>query len=233
MSGWRDGAGRPPPSSRPKTASASTAAFQGPQNPLPRPVTAGAVQDGEGDTCVRVVARVRPLLSDELAEGCRPCISVFEEGAQLVHGKAGLSAAERITEALFSGDPATLSEADLEQLALDGLPADPLPRGDFPPTFSQLLAQVGVAAGKQIKDALPGYYFSQDLKNRPTEALQLAARQQGASFLGTYGTSSAGYALLVTVNALMLVGVVALIHRRRRTYCNAQAQPLLKQPLLA
>ena len=44
------------------------------------------------------------------------------EVTRLVHGDVGLEAAERITEALFSGDPGALGEADLEQLALDGLP---------------------------------------------------------------------------------------------------------------
>ena len=76
------------------------------------------------------------------------------EVTRLVHGNAGLTAAERITEALFSGDPSALGEADLAQLALDGLPAEKIKRDDVPPTFTQLLAQVGVAAGKQIKDAL-------------------------------------------------------------------------------
>ena len=73
---------------------------------------------------------------------------------RLVHGDEGLSAAERITEALFSGDPSTLAEADLEQLALDGLPTDTIHRSECPPTLTQLLAQVGVASGKQVKDAL-------------------------------------------------------------------------------
>ena len=77
-----------------------------------------------------------------------------QEVTRLVHGDAGLEAAERITEALFSGDPGALGEADLEQLALDGLPCDRIQRTELPPTLSQLLAQVGVAAGKQIKDAL-------------------------------------------------------------------------------
>ena len=77
-----------------------------------------------------------------------------QEVTRLVHGEAGLSAAERITEALFSGDLSDLGEADLEQLAMDGLPTDTLNRADLPPTLTQLLAQVGVAAGKQIKDAL-------------------------------------------------------------------------------
>jgi tyrosyl-tRNA synthetase len=77
-----------------------------------------------------------------------------QEVTRLVHGEVGVSAAERITEALFSGDLSDLGEADLEQLAMDGLPTDTLNRADLPPTLTQLLAQVGVAAGKQIKDAL-------------------------------------------------------------------------------
>ena len=77
-----------------------------------------------------------------------------QEVTRLVHGEAGLSAAERITEALFSGDLSDLGEADLKQLAMDGLPTHTLDRTDLPPTLTQLLAQVGVAAGKQIKDAL-------------------------------------------------------------------------------
>ena len=77
-----------------------------------------------------------------------------QEVTRLVHGDEGLSAAERITEALFSGDPSALAEPDLAQLALDGLPASRLNRQDLPPTFSQLLNQVELATGKQIKDAL-------------------------------------------------------------------------------
>ncbi len=76
-----------------------------------------------------------------------------------------------------------------------------------------------------IKNALPGYYFSQNLKET-TEALQKAAYPQGASMLGVYGTSTTGYALLFSVNGLMLVGVVALI-RRRRSALSPQSKPLL------
>jgi len=77
-----------------------------------------------------------------------------QEVTRLVHGDEGLSAAERITDALFSGDPSALAEPDLAQLALDGLPASRLNRQELPPTFSQLLNQVELATGKQIKDAL-------------------------------------------------------------------------------
>ena len=41
---------------------------------------------------------------------------------ELVHGEAGLTAATRISEALFSGDIASLTSDDLQQLELDGLP---------------------------------------------------------------------------------------------------------------
>ena len=53
----------------------------------------------------------------------------------------------------MSGDPSALAEPDLAQRALDGLPASSLNRQDLPPTFSQLLNQVELATGKQIKDA--------------------------------------------------------------------------------
>lgn len=41
---------------------------------------------------------------------------------ELVHGKEGLQAARRISEALFSGDISKLTVNDLQQLELDGLP---------------------------------------------------------------------------------------------------------------
>jgi len=46
-----------------------------------------------------------------------------QEVTRIVHGEEGLASAQRITQALFSGDLSTLSESDLAQLAQDGLPA--------------------------------------------------------------------------------------------------------------
>jgi tyrosyl-tRNA synthetase len=78
-----------------------------------------------------------------------------EEVTRLVHGEDGLRAAKRITDSLFSGDPTALSETDLEQLMLDGLPSSALVAADLPETLTQLLADCGLAAsGKQVKDAL-------------------------------------------------------------------------------
>lgn len=78
------------------------------------------------------------------------------EATKLVHGEEGLQAAERITKALFSGQADDLSEQDLEQIQLDGLPSSSLQGVDLTATpLTSLLADAGLAAsGKQVKDAL-------------------------------------------------------------------------------
>ncbi len=79
-----------------------------------------------------------------------------EEVTRLVHGDEGLSAARRISKSLFSGDLTDMSEADFEQLRLDGLPFSRLERAEFSDTsLTQILTDSGmVASGKQVKDAL-------------------------------------------------------------------------------
>jgi tyrosyl-tRNA synthetase len=78
-----------------------------------------------------------------------------KEVTKLLHGEDGLAAAERITEALFSGDAESLSEADLEQIKQDGLPSSDLTAEDFTDKpLTSILAEAGMGQGKQIKDAL-------------------------------------------------------------------------------
>jgi len=79
-----------------------------------------------------------------------------EHVTELIHGKEGLLAAQRITASLFSGDLGDLSHQDFEQLSLDGLPSSRLPTAPLDETsIVQLLTDCGMAAsGKQIKDAL-------------------------------------------------------------------------------
>ncbi len=79
-----------------------------------------------------------------------------EEVTRLVHGEEGLSAAQRITQSLFSGDTAELSEADFDQLSLDGLPSSQISATEIADgSLVQVLTDAGLAAsGKQIKDAL-------------------------------------------------------------------------------
>jgi len=78
------------------------------------------------------------------------------EMTALIHGDEGLAGAERITEALFSGDLQNLSESDLEQLKLDGLPSSQIARASLSEkTLTQWLVDANMApSGKQVKDAL-------------------------------------------------------------------------------
>jgi len=79
-----------------------------------------------------------------------------KEVTRLVHGDDGLAAAERITQALFSGEAADLSEQDLAQIQLDGLPSSEFKLSeltDLP--LTSFFTESGLASnGKQVKDAL-------------------------------------------------------------------------------
>jgi len=64
-----------------------------------------------------------------LAERPRAQKILAREVTLLVHGKDGLEAAERITQALFSGELGGLTANDFEQLCLDGLPSSSIEPG--------------------------------------------------------------------------------------------------------
>ena len=104
------------------------------------------------------VKDIDALEEADKASGGRPQAQsvLAREVTQLVHGEAGLEAAERITEAMFSGGIDALSEADLEQLKLDGLPSSDLNRADIgDKPLTTLLTECGmVKAGREVKDAL-------------------------------------------------------------------------------
>ncbi len=55
-----------------------------------------------------------------------------KEVTRLVHGEKGLIAAERISEALFSGDISTMTESDFEKLKQDGMPSSGSSDASFP-----------------------------------------------------------------------------------------------------
>lgn len=94
--------------------------------------------------------------ADRLREGRPEAQGVLaREVTKLVHGAEALQAAQRITEALFSGDLNDLSETDYNQLKLDGLPASQLPENLTEIPLTTLLVDCGLAkSGKQVKDAL-------------------------------------------------------------------------------
>jgi len=78
------------------------------------------------------------------------------EVTRLIHGEEGLQAAERITQAMFSGELSDLSESDLEQLALDGLPSSSIEVAEIAEKpLTTILAESGmVKAAREAKDAL-------------------------------------------------------------------------------
>jgi tyrosyl-tRNA synthetase len=96
-------------------------------------------------------------LADQEAQGRPKAQGILaEEVTRLVHGDEGLLAAQRITQAMFSGDASILSEQDLEQLKLDGLPSTSVARADLEgQSLTTLLAECGMAkAGREVKDSL-------------------------------------------------------------------------------
>lgn len=95
---------------------------------------------------------------DQANQGRPQAQSVLaKEVTELVHGKEGLVAAQRITQSMFSGDWSEISEADLMQLKLDGLPSsDLLEQSNLAEKpLTTLLTEMGmVKAGREVKDAL-------------------------------------------------------------------------------
>jgi len=103
------------------------------------------------------VEAIDALAQEDAAREGRPEAQrvLAQEVTRLVHGASGLEGAERITSAMFNGDESSLSESDLAQLSLDGLPSSSISRDSMPETLTQLLTDAGMAAsGKQVKDAL-------------------------------------------------------------------------------
>jgi tyrosyl-tRNA synthetase len=71
-----------------------------------------------------------------------------KEVTRLVHGEQGLAAAERISNALFSGDLSDMTDADFQQLAMDGLPATKV-AGDQV-SLVELLVSSGLATSNKM-----------------------------------------------------------------------------------
>jgi len=78
------------------------------------------------------------------------------EATELVHGKLGVEAALRISDALFSGDPNKLSKQDFEQMCQDGISSSSVDEeGLLQKPLTQILTDCGmVKAGREVKDAL-------------------------------------------------------------------------------
>ena len=103
------------------------------------------------------VEKIREIeATDKEAQGRPQAQGILaEEVTRLVHGEEGLNCAKRITQALFSGELSELTEGELEQLALDGLPSSNLAPEELDKPLTTLLTDCGmVKAGREVKDAL-------------------------------------------------------------------------------
>jgi tyrosyl-tRNA synthetase len=71
------------------------------------------------------VERIAEIEAEDKASQEKPKAQgiLAEEMTRLLHGEAALSAAQRISRSVFSGDLKTLGASDLAQLAQDGLPS--------------------------------------------------------------------------------------------------------------
>ena len=86
------------------------------------------VADADAVNYLRLFTLLDLATIDELARAAEQAperreaqIRLAEQVTELVHGAEGLSAARRITDCLFGGDPNRLEPGDLEQLALGGI----------------------------------------------------------------------------------------------------------------
>jgi len=103
------------------------------------------------------VQEIQQIEEADAAEQGKPKAQgiLAEQVTELVHGADGLTAAKRITAALFSGDEGLLSMDDYKQLQLDGLPSASIEGMDLQQPLTSLLVSTGLAkSGKQVKDAL-------------------------------------------------------------------------------
>jgi tyrosyl-tRNA synthetase len=78
------------------------------------------------------VAKIEDIEAADKAGAGRPEAQriLAEQVTELVHGKAALEAAQRISQSLFSGSVEALNESDFEQLAQDGVPGVTLERAE-------------------------------------------------------------------------------------------------------
>jgi tyrosyl-tRNA synthetase len=110
--------------------------------------------------------------------------ALAREITQLVHGDAAVESAERITQALFSGDPAGLGAADLRQLAQDGVPVvntAELELGLLEALVRASLAQSNSAARKLVLSG--AIRINGDICIEPTRLLRMNEGLHGRYFL--------------------------------------------------
>ncbi|PWW06252.1 tyrosyl-tRNA synthetase [Paenibacillus cellulosilyticus] len=99
------------------------------------------------------------------------------EVTRLVHGDAAVESAERITEALFSGDVTKLNESELVE-ALAGMPTAEQPAGEEPLLIDLLIASKAAPSKRQARqDIESGAVYVNGEKTTSIEAVVTAAQR--------------------------------------------------------
>jgi tyrosyl-tRNA synthetase len=99
------------------------------------------------------------------------------EVTRLVHGDAAVESAERITEALFSGDVTKLSESELVE-ALAGMPTIEQPAGEEPLLIDLLIAAKAAPSKRQARqDIESGAVYINGEKTTSIEAVVSADKR--------------------------------------------------------
>lgn len=122
-------------------------------------------------------------IADKSAVG-RPAAQgvLAREVTRLVHGQKGLEAAERISEALFSGELGGLNVDDFEQLRLDGLPSTQL-TGE-PLGIIDVLVSTGLAASNRAaRELVAGQAVSANGDRVTTDTYAVA---KSSAFFGKF-----------------------------------------------
>ena len=107
-----------------------------------------------------------------------------EQVTELVHGPDGLSAARRITDCLFGGDPNRLEQGDLRQLELGGIESATIPErrlGLLAALVASGLAPSRGAARKLV--AAKGVSVNGQVRDDPAHELDFADALYGRYYL--------------------------------------------------
>ncbi len=142
------------------------------------------------------VAEITAIEEADQEAGGRPQAQriLAEEVTRLVHGEEALQAAQRITEALFSGGIDNLSASDMVQLSQDGLPSTSLADIEMESLTGVLVACGLAKSGKQVKDALSrggvlvnGEVVGPDMNMQPQQIFTAEKSQYGRYFIVRLG----------------------------------------------
>jgi tyrosyl-tRNA synthetase len=122
-------------------------------------------------------------IEDKSAQGKPEAQRILaREVTRLVHGDAGREAAERISDALFSGNVERLSLGDFEQLRLDGVPSTEIRENSV--SIVNALVATGLAASNRVaRELIASGSINMNGQSLKSDELEI---HQGNALFGRY-----------------------------------------------